>query len=170
MIALDAVGAAQHGGVGAPTVPQELRDGEGDRQTNPGDRPEHGDADEAEDRQPELPALDAVDPFEIGDLEQADCRCNDDRSQRGAGQMPEEVRRQDKKKSDGERTDDAGQLGARAGCLRNGSARGAAADREALKEAGCEIGRAESDHLLVWVDVITQSRGIGSRKHAGVGK
>ena len=74
------------------------------------------------------------------------------------------------KKRDGEGAHHARQLGARTGGLRNRCARGAAADREALKESRCQIGGAEANHLLVRIDLVAQSRGIGPREHAGVGE
>ena len=46
----------------------------------------------------------------------------------------------------------------------------AAADREALKKAGCQVGGAEPDHLLVGIDLGAQSCRIGPRQHAGVGE
>ena len=49
-------------------------------------------------------------------------------------------------------------------------ARTAAADREALKKAGCQIGCAEPHHLLVGIDPIAQSGGKGPRKYAGIGE
>ncbi len=68
------------------------------------------------------------------------------------------------------RADDAGQLGTGAGGFGNGRARTAAADRETLKKAGCQIGGAKPHHLLVGIDMGAQSSGIGTRKHAGVRK
>ena len=90
---------------------------------------------------------------EIGDLEQADGRGNDDRGQRGGGQMPEQVRRRQQQQRDGDGADDAGQLGSRARGLRHRRARRTAADRKALKEPGGQIGGAEPDHLLVGIDL-----------------
>src|SRR5262249_36027668 len=61
VIALDAVGAAQNGGMRPPAVPQEFDDGHHDGEPDARDRAQHRHADEADDRQPELPALDAPD-------------------------------------------------------------------------------------------------------------
>ena len=47
VIALDAVGAAENGGVRPPAVPQELDDGDHDRQADSRDRAQHRHADEA---------------------------------------------------------------------------------------------------------------------------
>ena len=58
-----------------------------DRQADAGDRAEHRNADEADDRQPELPALDAEDAAQVGELEQADGRGDHDRRQRAVGQV-----------------------------------------------------------------------------------
>src|SRR5258705_7621325 len=54
MIAFDTLGAAQHGGVWTPAVPQELNDGDRDGQTYSWNGAEHGHADETDDRYPEL--------------------------------------------------------------------------------------------------------------------
>src|SRR5689334_7482584 len=49
-LALDAVGAAEHGGVRAPAVPQELGDRNGNGQTDPWNHAEGRDASEADHR------------------------------------------------------------------------------------------------------------------------
>ena len=51
----------------------------------PGIAPKHGHADEADHRQPELPLLDAIDTPQVGDLDQADRRGDDDGGQGGCG-------------------------------------------------------------------------------------
>ena len=61
VVARDAVGAAQHRGMRPPAVPQEFDDRDDDRQADAGDGAENGNADEADDRQPEFPTLDAKD-------------------------------------------------------------------------------------------------------------
>ena len=60
----------------------------------------------------------------------------------------------------GQRADHAGQLRLRAGGFGDRRARGAAADRKALEEAGREVGRAQADHLLVGVDAACPARGV----------
>ena len=54
---------------------------------------------------------------------------------------------------DAEGADDAGHLGLGAGRFGHRRARRAAADRKALEESGGEIGGAQSDHLLVGIDI-----------------
>ena len=73
-------------------------------------------------------------------------------------------------KSDRKRANNAGELGVGAGGFGDRGARTAAADREALKKAGCQIGCAEPHHLLVGIDPIAQSGGKGPRKYAGIGE
>ena len=153
-----------------PAVPQEFDDGDEDRETNAGDHPEYRDTNEANDRQPELPALDAIDPPEVGDLDQADGGGDDDGSERRIRQVLQQVRRDHEQQGDCDRTDDVRQLGAGAGGLGHRRARGAAADREALEETGCQIGGAKPHHLLVWVDTGAGSRRKGAREDAGVGE
>ena len=82
-----------------------------DRQADSGDGTEHGHADEADDRQPEFPALNAIDPAEVGHFDQADRRGDDDGGQRGSRQVLQEIGRSDQQRGNAERADDAGQPG-----------------------------------------------------------
>ena len=66
VIALDAFDAAQHGRMRPPAIPEKLDYGDHDRETDARNGAEHGDADEARHRKPELPALDAIDAAEVG--------------------------------------------------------------------------------------------------------
>src|SRR4029450_3008649 len=59
VVALDALGAAQDRGVRTPAIPQELDDGDHDREADARDGAENGDPDETAEGRPELPALDA---------------------------------------------------------------------------------------------------------------
>ena len=111
VIALQALGATQDRGVRPPAVPQELDHGNHDRQPDAGNRAQHRDADRTDDRQPELPALDAKDSREVGDLDEANGRGDHDCSQCTGGQMSQEVRRHQQQQGHAERADDAGQLG-----------------------------------------------------------
>ena len=124
----------------------------------------------ADDRQPELPALDAIDSSQVGDLDQADGRGDHDCSQCAGGQMPEQVRRHHQQQGNSERADDSGQLGSGARGLGHGGARRTAADRKALKKSGGQVGDTEPHHLLVRVDIGTGPRRIDAREHAGVGE
>jgi hypothetical protein len=72
VIALDTFDAAEHGRMRAPTVPEELNDGNYNRESNAGNGAEHGHAREANNRKPELPALDAIDSSQVGHFDQAD--------------------------------------------------------------------------------------------------
>ena len=78
--------------------------------------------------------------------------------------------REQQQQRDRERAHDPRQLRPGARRLGHRRARRAAADREALEEAGREVGDAEADHLLVRVDRRAQTRRIGSREHARVGE
>ena len=162
VIAFDAVGAAQDRRVRPPAVPKELDDGDHDRQTDPWNGSQHGHTDEADNRQPEFPALDTIDSLEVGNFDQADRRGDDDRGQSCGGQMLEKIRRHQQQQGDGERADDAGHLRLGTGGLRNGRARRAAADREALEKSRGQIGRAKPHHLLVGVDVSPGPRRVGT--------
>ena len=168
VIALDVIDAAEHRRVRTPAVPEELDHGNDDRERDARNGAEHGHAREADHRQPELPALDAIDAAQVGDFEQADRRRDDDGGQRGVRQMLEQRGREQQQQRDGERADHARQLGLRARRLGDRRARRAAADREALEETGRQVGDAEADHLLVRIDRCAQTRRIGSRQHARV--
>ena len=91
-------------------------------------------------------------------------------AKRGVWQMLEQRGRKQQQQRDGERAHDAGQLRPGARRLGDRCARRAAADREALKEGGGEVGDAEAHHLLVRIDRCAQTRRVGSREHARVGE
>ncbi|MNT19945.1 hypothetical protein D3C72_1552330 [compost metagenome] len=84
VVALDPIGAAQYRGVRAPAVPEEFNDGNHDGQADALDGAEHGHADGTDNRQPAFPALDAIDPAQVGDFDQANGRGDHDCRQ-GAG-------------------------------------------------------------------------------------
>ena len=69
VVALDLIDPAEHRRVRTPAVPEELDHGDHDRQRDARNGAEHRHSGEADDRQPELPALDAVDAAQVGDLE-----------------------------------------------------------------------------------------------------
>ena len=73
-----------------------------------------------------------MDALQVLELEEADGRGNHHGGQRAAGQVGQQVRRHHQQQGDGERADDAGDLGLRAGGLGDRRARGTAADREAM--------------------------------------
>ena len=89
----------------------------------------------------------------VGDLDQADGGGDDDRGQCAGGEMLQQVRRHQQQQGDHERADDAGELSPGARSLRDGRARGTAADREAQEQSGGEVGGAETDHLLVRIHI-----------------
>src|SRR3974377_1579332 len=74
MVALDTIDAAKHRVVRAPAIPEEFDDDNHDGHADTRNRAEHGDADQAHDGQPELPALDEIDSPQVPELEQADGR------------------------------------------------------------------------------------------------
>ena len=69
VIAADTFGVTEHRGVRAPAVPEELDDGDRDREADARDRAEDRDPDQTDDRQPEFPTLDAVDSTQVGDFQ-----------------------------------------------------------------------------------------------------
>jgi hypothetical protein len=75
------------------------------------DRAKYGHADCTDDREPELPALDAIDSSQVGDLDQADGRCDHDRSECAGGQILQQVRGHHQQQGNRKRTNDSGQLG-----------------------------------------------------------
>src|SRR5258707_548152 len=60
VVTANAVHTAQHCEVWSPPVPQELDDGDSDSQPDAGDRTQHGNTSQTNDRKPEFPTLDAV--------------------------------------------------------------------------------------------------------------
>ena len=111
VVALDPLGLPQHRGIRPPAIPQKFDDGDHDGQPDALDRTEHGHADGADDRQPELPALDAINAPQVGDFNQADGRRDHDRCQCAAGQTLQQVRRHHQQQGNGQRADNPGQLG-----------------------------------------------------------
>jgi hypothetical protein len=104
------IDAPEHGGVRPPAVPQELDHRDDDRDPDAGNRAEERDAGEADDRQPELPSLDAVEPPQVANFEETDGGRNDDGRERGIGQVLQQVGRCDQQHGDRECADDAGEL------------------------------------------------------------
>ena len=168
MITLDAVGASQDRAVRTPGIPQEFDDGNHNGQSDTWNRTQRSDPDCADDRQPEFPALDAIDSPQVGDLDQADGRCDHDRSQCAGRQILQQIRRNHQEQGYSQRADDSGHLGSGAGGLGHRGTRRTAANWKSLKESGGEVGGAEPDHFLVRVDINTSPRRIDARKHAGV--
>ena len=66
--------------------------------------------------------------------------------------------------------DHAGQLRLGPGLLGHRGARAAGADREALEQAGGQVGGADADHLLVGVDLLAGAGGEGRGGGDGVGE
>ena len=54
MVSLHSLDASEHRGVGPPGPPEDVEDGQRDRDRDPGQHSEQGDADERGDRQQEL--------------------------------------------------------------------------------------------------------------------
>ncbi len=100
----------------------------------PGIAPNAATPDEADDRQPEFPALDAEDAAQVGELEQADGRGDHHRRQRAGRQVLQQVGGEHQQQRHGDGADDAGELGPGARGFGDRRARGTAADRKALEE------------------------------------
>lgn len=84
--------------------------------------------------------------------------------------MLKQIRREQQQQRNDECADDARQLRSRAGSLSHGGAGCAAADRKSLKQSGRQVGGAETDHLLIGIDLGTGFGRVGAGKHACVGK
>ncbi|MNY10659.1 hypothetical protein D3C86_1436480 [compost metagenome] len=121
--ALDPLRLPQHGGIRTPAIPQKFNDCDQDGQTNTFDCAKHRHADSADDRQPELPALYAIDASQVSDFDQANGRCDDHRSQGAVGQVAQQVGSQHQQQRNGQRADHTGHLGFRAGGFGHGRAR-----------------------------------------------
>ncbi|MNQ28189.1 hypothetical protein D3C85_414600 [compost metagenome] len=114
--------------------------------------------------------LDAVDAPQVLEFKQADGGGDDDGGQRAAGQVAQQVGRQQQQDGHGNRPDDAGKLRARAGRLGHGRARCAAADGKPLEESRRQVGHAQPHHFLVRIHARVRARGVGARQHAGIRK
>ena len=150
----------------APAVPQELDDRQHDCETDAWDRAEDGDACETKDGQPELPALNPIEPLKSRDLEKSDRRGNDNGGQRRIGQMLQETGRDEQQEGHGDGADDAGQLRACSRRFRDGRAGRTTADRKSLEESCGEICGAKTDHFLIGIDWVAKPCGVCAREDA----
>ena len=90
---------------------------------NAGNRPEHRHTGEADHRQPELPVLDAIDPTQIGEFEEADGGGDHDCRQRRCGKILQQVRARHQQQRGGDRAHDSRHLRPSAGGLGHRRAR-----------------------------------------------
>ena len=142
-----------------------------DRQPDAGDRAQHRDAGGAADRQPELPALDAPDAAQVGDLDQADGRGDHHRRQRGCGQVLQQVREPARAAAATPSAPTTPVSWVRApGGFGHRRARRTAADGKPWKNPAARLAAPEADHFLVGIDAHAAARGVGAREHAGVGE
>ena len=123
------------------------------------------DAERAGDGERELGPADAVEPAQLGDVEQADRRRDDDRREHRLRHRLDEARDEQQHREHQGRRDEAGQLGLRARLEGHGRPRAARADREAGEQAGGEVGRADPGQLLVAVHLVA-----GARREAAGGR
>src|SRR5580765_2230692 len=93
VVTANSLDTAQYRGIWTPTVPQEFNDGGSDRQCDARNSAQHSDANQAADRQPEFPSLDAKDAAQVINFEQTDRGGDHDCGQRAAGYISHEVRR-----------------------------------------------------------------------------
>src|SRR4030095_1382439 len=91
VVASKTIDSAEHCRVWPPRIPQEFSDRDGDRDADAGNHAEYGNADEADNRQPELPWLDAEDTTQVCKFEQADGRGDHNRSKRTPGQILQQL-------------------------------------------------------------------------------
>ncbi|MDT4845200.1 hypothetical protein FQZ97_791820 [compost metagenome] len=162
MKAAYAVDAAEHRVVWPPAVPEEFDHGDDHRQADAGDRAEHGNADEAGDGEPELPALDAVDTRQVLELEEADGGGDHHGGQGAVGQVLQQVGGQEQQQRHPDGAEHAGQLRLGTGRFRHRRTRRTAADGEALEKTRRQVGHAQADHFLVGVHRGADPRRIGA--------
>ncbi len=105
---------------------------------------------------------------DAGDLHEPEARGDDDRAEGRVGQVRQEPRPEDQEERDAGGADDARELRLRPRRLGHRGARRAAADGEALEEAGGHVGGPEGDELLVGVDLVAVAQGEGAREDAHV--
>ena len=164
MVALQPVHPPEHGVVGPPGPAEDVEDGQADRDRDPGQHAEQGDAEERRDRQQELGLALPPQPHRAGDVGQGQRRGDHHGGQGGLGQVPEQARDQHDHEDDQGRPDDPGELGLRAGPFRHRRPRPAGADREPLEQAGGQVRRADADHLAVAADLLP---GAGGERRRG---
>ena len=150
----------------ADEVEQRQPDGDGDTLKDP----QHRHGEEGGQREVELRAALVEEPADALDLDQAECRPDDHGAQRRRGQVLQQPGREDDQGGDGRRPDDARQLGLGPRRLGHRRARRAAADREALEQAGCGVGKPQRDEFAVGVDLVAAAQGERARDHTGVGE
>ena len=91
---------------------------------------------------------------QLGDVEQADRRRDDDRREDRLGHRLDEAGHEEEHQQDEAGRDEAGQLGLGARLGGDGRPRAARAHREPREEPGGEVGRADPGELLVAVDLV----------------
>src|SRR5690349_20905586 len=70
VVTANPINSAEHGVVRPPAVPQKFNDRRDNRNADSGNHSECGNPDEAEERQPEFPLLNAENTTQVGEFEQ----------------------------------------------------------------------------------------------------
>src|SRR5262245_61700647 len=115
MIASNTIDSAKDCIVWPPGIPQEFDQGDADRNANPGDYAEKGNADEADNRQPELPWLNAKNATQVCKFEQADGCSDHDCRERTTGKILQQVGCEQQKERDRDSADRSSDLRLSAG-------------------------------------------------------
>ena len=102
----------------------------------------------------ELGLADAIEPPQLGDVEQGDRGRDDDRRQDRLGHRLDEARHDEQHREHEAGGHQTGQLGLRAGLERDGGPGAAGAHREAREQAGGEVRGPDAGELLVAVDLV----------------
>ena len=155
--------AAEHGQVRSAGAVQDGHQRQGDRDGHAGQGGGEDDATEGADGQQEVGPLPGPVASQLGEVDQAHDRGDDDRGQDRERQVGEDRGKDDRRGEDQDRGDERGQLGPVAGRLASGGLAQAGVDREPTEQAGRGVRRAEGDELLVRVDLVAVADREGTR-------
>ena len=151
-----------------PGAAEHVADREGDRDRDAGQDAEQHHGDERGDRERELGAADVEQTHRGGDVGERERRGDHHRGKGGLGQVPQQPGQEQQHHGHRRCPDQTDDLGLRAVLLGDGGPGSAGADGEALEETGRQVGRADPDHLLVAVDLLTGAPCERGRRGDGV--
>ena len=150
---------SEHRRVRRPGTFEDVDRRECDGDDDPLQNADERDAERAGQGKDELGLPDAIQPPQLGDVEQADRRRDDDGREDRLGHRLDEARRNEQHQQHERGGDEAGQLGLRPRLGRDRGPGAARAHREPGEQAGGEVGRPDPGELLVAIDLVAASGG-----------
>ena len=154
VVAADAGTLAEHRRVRRPGTLEDVDRREGDGDDDPLEDADERHAERAGEGKDEFGPPNVVEPAQLGDVEQADRRRDDDGREDRLGHRLDEARRNEQHQQHERGGDEAGQLRLRPRLVRDRRPGAARAHREAGEQAGRQVGRPDPGELLVAIDLV----------------